>query len=124
MGDILDLARRDAAFIINQGGFQSDITFVVDGGDDVVIQGLATKHHLGYNEDGQRVSVKNAQITINESDLTDAGITTRAANGEVGLRNQVVNYADSTGTTHSYVIIDRFPNETLGHIVCILGDYE
>lgn len=122
MGSVLDLARRDAAFIINNGGFETDITFQTSG-DPVVIRGLATKHHIGYDEDGMRVNTKQAQITINEADLVAANIPVRGTSGEVNLTKRIVSYADSTGNTASYIIRENYPNETLGHIVCILGDY-
>jgi len=123
MGTILDLARRDSAFIINAGGFETDITFTV-GGNPVIVKGIATKHHIGYDDDGERVNTKNAQITVNESDLLAIGITTRGASGEVNITSNIISYADSTGNTSSYVITENYPNETFGHIVCMLGDYQ
>lgn len=123
MGDILDLARADASFIINDGGFQVDITFN-PGPSQFLIKGLATKHHLSYDEEGLRANVKQAHITINEADLVTAGYTTRNQTGEIHLIGLVISYADSTGTASKYVIIETYPNETLGHIVCILGDFK
>lgn len=122
MGDTLTLARRDAADIINSGGFESDITFDNPGGDPVVIKGTASKHHMSYDDDGLRVNTKNAQITVNEADLVDAGITTRNAEREVNLKGRFISYVDSTGVASDYVITEVFPNETLGHIVCTLGE--
>ena len=124
MGDILDLARRDANFIIKSGGLQSDIIFRNPLGDDVPVQGIATKHHMSYDEDGQLQNAKNAHITVNESDLTDAGIVTRNGTGEVYLLNMQVAVADSTGVVKEYVIRQNWPNETLGHIVCLISDFE
>ncbi len=122
--DILNLARRDAAQLIGSAGFETPITFNRIGAEDVVITGLATKHHLGYNEEGIRANVKNAQITVNESDLVDAGIVTRNGSNEVYLYRQIISYPDSTGNSRDYVITETFPNETLGHIVCILGNFQ
>lgn len=123
MGDILDLARRDAAMITNAGGFDVDITFKESGGD-VVVKGTSSKHHLAYDETGQRVSSKNAEVTVNEADLIAAGITVRNTTGEVDLRRKVISVADSTGNQKTYVVRERFPDETLGIIVLILGDYK
>lgn len=123
VGNILNFARRDAARIINAGGFQTDITFKETSGN-VIVQGTATRHHLGYNEDGQLASVKNVHVTVNEQDLIDAGVITRNDTTEVALRGKVLSYADSTGIEKTYTIVERMPNETLGHIVLILADYE
>jgi hypothetical protein len=37
--------------------------------------------------------------------------------------NHLVNVKDSTGNLRNYVIMENFPDETLGMITCILGDY-
>lgn len=123
MGSTLDLARRDAARFINNGGFEVTITFKEDSGE-VYVKGLATKHHNSIDTDGLPIIGKNTHITINESDLVVKGITVRNSEGEVAIKDKLVSWADSSGVSKDYIIDQVMPNETLGHIVCILGDVE
>lgn len=94
------------------------------GSQNVDIVGLATKHHIGIDADGNLVNTKNTHITFAEKLLTDVSYPVRNSNGEVALFNHRVNYADSTGTIKKYVIREWFPDETVGMIVCILGDFD
>ena len=58
MGSTLDLARRDAASFINNGGFEVTIVFKEDP-DDIEVKGLATKHHNSIDTDGLPIIGKN-----------------------------------------------------------------
>lgn len=88
------------------------------------ITGLATKHHIGIDSDGNLVNAKNAHISFSEQLLTDVAYPVRDASGEVNLEGHVVKWADSTGLVKNYVIREFHQDETVGVIVCILGDYE
>ena len=94
------------------------------GSQNVDIAGLATKHHIGIDAEGNLINTKNAHISFAEKLLTDEGYPVRNTEGEVALFNHRVNYADSTGVIKKYVIREWFPDETVGVIVCILGDFD
>lgn len=123
-GSLLAKARNDAKNIL-KGGFSEDITLTTP--DDVLsieTKGLSTKHHINFDTDGLPTNSKNAHICLDESDLLSSGYTVRDANQEVRLLNHKVDAKDSTGLVKSYIITETFPDETLGLIICILGDYE
>jgi hypothetical protein len=86
--------------------------------------GLHTKHHLGYDQDGKMVNTKNAHVSFSEDILVDASYPYRNASGEVNLKGHKVIVKDSTRNDVEYIIREWFPDETIGLIVCILGDYE
>ena len=94
-----------------------------DSSSQIDITGLATKHHIGIDTDGNLVNTKNAHISFSEQPLIDAAFAIRNADGEVDLEGFIVIWKDSTGGDKKYVINEWFPDETVGVIVCILGDY-
>lgn len=85
------------------------------------VVGLHTKHYLGVDTDGNIVNSKNAHIAISESNLS--GYPVRNAKGEVAMRGHLARCKDSTGTEKTYKIEQTLPDETVGLIVIILGDY-
>ena len=87
------------------------------------MNGLAIKHHLTIDTDGSNTNTMNAHCTVSESLLTDAGYTVRNAQNEVDMKDHLVKYIDSTGIEGEYVIKQCFPDETVGVITFILGDY-
>ncbi len=122
-GSLLNKVRQDALKYATEGGFEEDITLTTPNGLTVLnLKGLATKHWINFDTDGAPVNSKNAHITISESDLVTANYPVRSGD-EVFLRNHKVSVKDSTGSSKEYVIKEWYPNETLGLIVCILGDY-
>lgn len=122
-GNILQLAKRDSKHFVNNGGFQVEIELVTPTKDRVLsLTGFATKHWINFDTDGNPVNSKNVHICIDEAVLLANGYPYRAKNTEIFLKNHFVKFADSSGVTKNYVIRENFPNETLGLIVCILGD--
>lgn len=106
-------------------GFGVDIDFVaLPGAETASIVGLATKHHISIDTDGNPVNTKNAHISISEQLLIDNLYPIRNGNDEVSLLGHKVIYKDSTGVAKEYVITEHFPDETIGIITCILGDFE
>ena len=87
------------------------------------IVGLATKHRIGIDTDGNLVNTKNAHCSFAEKPLTDASYPVRNSSGEVFLEGHRVSWKDSTGNTKKYVIREWYQDETVGMIVCILGDF-
>ena len=100
------------------------ITLTAPSAEVANIAGLATKHHIGVDSDGNAINTKNAHITISEQLLVDAGYPVRDSDNEVAIINHRVSYKDSTGVAKEYVIEETSPDETIGMITCILNDFE
>jgi len=125
MGVLLEAARSDAKKYITEGGFESDITITTPSNfvplTVLTTTGWATKHHLNFDTDGTQINAKNAHICLDEKTLKDAGYPVRV-NEEVRLINHQIIVKDSSGIDKNYIIKENFPDETLGLIVCVLGD--
>lgn len=121
---LIEQARKDWLQITsNTNEFGIELKLFAPNGDTAVVNGLHTKHHLGVDTDGRPVNSRNAHITISESLLNDANYPVRDASGKVNLRNHKVQCKDSTGLTGEYIIREWFPDETVGVITCILGEF-
>jgi hypothetical protein len=119
----LDRAKRDIERF-SQGDWAVDITVNNLTGVEQTVRGFASKHHLSVDpETGLPVNSKNTHCSIHESVLVDAGFTVRNTDNEVDIKGWRVSYADSSGLMREYLIDDGMPDETLGLIVCFLGDY-
>lgn len=119
---MLSVARNDIAEIL-QGEFSSLVKITNLQGHSVQLNALASKHHLGVDpENGNPVNSKNAHVTLPEKILVDLGYVVRNASNEVSLIGHKIEYTDSAGILCKFRINETFPDETLGAIVCILGD--
>lgn len=120
----MDIAIKEAQEYVSKGGFESDITIKppLPQAVTVSLTGWSSKHHISFGTDGTLVNAKNAHICLSEADLVALGYPVRVG-GEVVLLNHIVAVKDSSGVEKSYVIQEQFPDETIGLIVCILGDY-
>src|SRR5258706_238985 len=76
--------------------------------------------------EGEMISSKVAHVSVSEKLLTDAGYPVRNAKGHVDLNGHKVNVKDSTGIVNNYILSNGgwYPDEMLGHIVCILEFFE
>ena len=123
--DILQAARRDAQNIITRGGFGVDAILTTPSGDKtLLLNGIGSKHHLSFNSDGMPESSKQAHFTVSESLLSIAEYPVRNALEEIDLKKHRLSYKDSSDVLKHYVVKDHYPDETLGLIVLILGDWE
>lgn len=123
-GGLLQLAKRDAKKIVTSGGFQESMSITTkDGNTTVSLTGFATKHHMSFDTDGLPSNTKNVHVTIDENILIANGYPVRNNKGEVALNLHRVSYPDSTGAVKNYIVTETFPDETLGLITLILGDY-
>lgn len=121
---LIDLCKRNwQRFTSDANGFGVAITITSLQNDVVELVGLATKHHIGIDTDGNLVNTKNAHVSFAEKLLTDANYPVRDASGEVNLKGHKIAYKDSTGNSKNYIIREWFPDETVGMITCILGDF-
>lgn len=115
-------AKKDLVDII-EGDFGVEITITNLSGQTLSITGLASKHHIGINPDtGEPINTKNAHCSLSEKTLTDNGYAVRDSNGEISLKGHKISFKDSSDIVKQYRINETFPDETLGLIVCILGD--
>lgn len=125
---LIDTINNDIKKITTDlSGFGVDINLTTpDDLTTVNFIGLHTKHHLGIDTEGNQVNTKNAHIAISEQELIDKSplYPIRNANKEVDLKGHKVIVKDSTGVNKNYVIREWYPDETIGLIVCILGDYQ
>ena len=121
---LVEQAKKDIEKITgNAAEFGVELTFTSPSAVVAVATGIHAKHHTGFDEQGFPVNSKIASVAISEQYLTDAGYPVRTG-GEVQLRGHKVAAADSTGVVNTYMIREWFPDEMIGLIVLILGDYE
>ena len=120
----IDRAIRDARQIVTKGGFNVAITLTLPNVvDPVVVQGLASRHHIEFDENGYPVNASNSHLLLSENDLISLGLTVRNAKGNVALEGWLASWVDGTGTARTYKIVQTKPSETLGLIICIVGKY-
>lgn len=124
-GRLLNLARKDALKINKSIGWEEDIKLSTpDNKQTICLKGIHTKHHISFDDLGQRVNAKNAHVLITEKDLLKYRYPYRNNTGNVALIGHNVEVADSNGDKKKFVINETYPSETLGLIVCILGDID
>jgi hypothetical protein len=110
---------------VNKTGYQEEIEMSTpDRSLTINITGWAVKHHISFDSDGNQVNTKNARATIDEAVLVAKGYPVRNANQEIALVRHLVSYKDSSGIVKNYYVRESFPDETLGMICLILGDYK
>lgn len=122
-GRFINMVRRDSKRIVSGSGWTIDIVLTDAGGTSYSVKATYKKHWSTMDNDGVPMRGKNATITVSEADLADKGYPVRNDSGEIDMANHTVNFADSSGDTSDYYIQNTLPDETLGIIVCILGDY-
>lgn len=117
-------AKADWKRLLNNGGFGVDVTLTPPNSiTSTIVKAIAIKHHNSIGTDGLPINSKNVHVSIIESDLITLNYTVRNVAGEVSLRNHRASFADSNGNAKNYIIKETFPDETIGLITCILGDY-
>lgn len=125
MPGLIEKAKNDwQRFTSDPSGAGIAITFEAPTTQIAEITGLATKHHIGLDTEGNPINTKNAHVSVSEQLLVDEGYPVRNGDGEVSMINHKVTYKDSTGVSKDYKIQETFPDETVGIITCILGDHE
>ena len=95
-----------------------------DGSESITLNGLAIKHHLGIDTEGNFANAKTAHISFSEQLVIDGGFVVRDANNEVNMAKYKATFEDNRGVSVKYIIREWFPDESLGHIMCILADFK
>lgn len=112
---ILDQARIDAKSILEEGGFETELTFTPPEGEPIVTNGLAIRRTdtLEY-DDGSKKHSPFSSITV---PMDVFNFTTNY----VSLKDWTVSFTDAQKNL-SYDIVEALPNRTLGIINCTLKD--
>ena len=122
---LFDLVKRDAKQFINSGGYQVDLTITTpDNNLTINITGWAVKHSGSFDSDGNQVNTKIVKATVDEAVLVANGINVRNYKDEISLIKYRVSFSDSSGNLKNYVVRENLPDENLGLIVLILGDFK
>jgi hypothetical protein len=122
---LLQRARADARTILSDlAGWATMMTFVNLDGEVADINGTFFKRTVVVmGSDGTPTNARQIHITFAERDLIEAYYTCRNSDGKVDMLDHKVTCADSTGLLETYKIREWHPDETLGIIRCMLGDY-
>ncbi|MGB0881420.1 MAG: hypothetical protein ACPGSO_00595 [Vicingaceae bacterium] len=123
---LVDRAREDARQIITNGNdWGVELTLITpDGSTSLTLNGLHTKHSIDVDSEGNIIKGRNAHVNIVESVLDENLYPYKSVDGEIILYNHRVVVSDATKDNVEYVINEFIPDEFLGVIVCILGDFE
>ncbi len=123
MGRFLDLARKDAERITTNGGFEVDLNLTSKTPPvvEITVKGMATRHSIGYDSDGNLVKTSNVHVSISERVFQEISYPYLNAEGDPDLRGHLINYIDSSGSLKYYKVETTLPDETIGLIVLILG---
>lgn len=124
MGLIDDIKDDIQQITSDLDGFGWPLKFTARTGEIAEVVGLFTKHHMGMDSDGLRKNFKNAHASCSEKLLMDLGYPVRNAARECQMKGDFLEATDSTGQLWEYKILEVYPDETIGLIVFMLGDYE
>jgi hypothetical protein len=119
----LQRARYDWNRFVIGGGFETDIVLTPPDNNAVTVKGLAVKHHTKISTDGLPVNSKYVRISVSEASLVALEYPVRNGKNEVSMRKHKVAFKDSTGEERNYIIQETIPDETIGLITLLLGDY-
>lgn len=119
---LLEQAREDVKdYSGSTDDFAVSITLTAPNGETKTLKGIHSKHHMSVDTDGALMNSKNAHIAFSEDLAGDYPLRNNA--GEVSMKGHKITVKDSTGDDKVYVVREWYPDETVGLIVCILGNY-
>lgn len=110
----------------NKKEFAVDIELTDLEGNSYHVVGLHTKHANSIDKDnGAIVKGKNATCSIHEREILRAAPSypIRDSRGEVAMIGHKIFVKDSTDEIKNYIVLQNWPDETIGLITFILGDY-
>lgn len=115
---LTDQAKQDVKKItsdLNGFGVVGVMTSLLN--EQMTINGLFKRHHLNFNEDGDRVNVATSSFVISESNISN--YTYLNGDGEIALSGHKI-VVDG----ENYIVSEFYPDQTLDLIVLILSLYE
>jgi len=123
---VFDMAIQDFKdFTTNtDSGAGAVMTFTAPNGATATVAGVRTKHWESVGEDGEKVNAKNASLSVSEQVLTAAGYPVRNSYGSVDFKGHKVSVTDANGLLCVYATDEWFPDEAMGLITCMMGDFE
>lgn len=114
--------RDTKRFTGDANGFGLSIDLIAPTSETLTVIGYTTKHHLKYDaETGAQISSKVASVAISEGNLD--GYPVRNTNNDVSMLDHKVTFTDSDENVNNFIVIDSYPDEKVGLIILILGDY-
>jgi hypothetical protein len=132
MGLSADIIADAAEFTGNTDDFGVEIVLRSKDNRTATVNGLSRIHHQRLDQTtGMVVDSKNASVTVHEDNIVAANpdypVRITDADephfGEVDMIGHRVDVADARGVTQTFVVIRALPDQKLGWIVLILGDY-
>ena len=128
-GALLDIMRADNKFILDQGGFQTDLTITSkDGLTTIVVFATVTLHHTQIDPDtGLYANVKNGHFVLNTETLEELGFPVFASTkrpNDPYLKDARVEFLDASGKLQKMICNDVRPSNTFGCISVLLGEYK
>lgn len=124
-GDLLRMAREDFEELSSTGGFEEDIIITNPLNlQTASFKNFHTKHHLAIDTDGNPYNSQSAHICVLRKELDNQSyIYINPKTNKIDFRGHRVTVKDSF-ELKTYVVNEFLPNETLGFIILILGDFK
>lgn len=109
----------------NEFGVIVSFTSLPDQGQTATCNAINNQHWLSV-QNGLIVNAKNASIAFSEGALLDANpnYPIRDAGKKVSMNGHLCDLKNSTGEIQNYIVLQSWPDETVGLIILILGDYQ
>lgn len=126
--NLTDRSRRDTKRYLSDDktGNAVEITLTAPNKQKAIITGWHTKHHLGVSLDGLIINSRHTYISFHESVLIAANpnYPLRNADGEVSVKNHLIDVKDSTDILKNYIAQAAMPDEKMGVILMTLEFYK
>jgi hypothetical protein len=123
-GALLDQMRTDAGNIVEQGGFETEITITNLSGLSAIVKGLASLHSIMFNlETGLPVNGRNAHVTLNLSSLSAFDIYSNSKKpNSISMSGWGVSFKFTDGKVWKFKATDVKPSYTFDVVVIQLTD--
>jgi len=80
---------------------------------------------MGFDEEGVMTSSTNAHVAVTEKAFDDVGYIIRdPVTEELNLLQHSCSFVDANGVRRNYVVMEQYPDDTVGLIVMILSEAE
>lgn len=119
MAGVRAMAIRDWGRL-SQSSFDLDLTFTAPNTQTATAKGIGTNRFVPMITDGQDAYTRQVHIGISEAAIlaNNANYPTRDSSDLVYLIGHRVSFFDARGVTINYKIINHFPDDTVGMIMC------